>query len=175
MPTFFPRQTIEIRLEEPKAFRKFSFSLVEMAIVTGVLLRVYRLFTLTHGSDNWFYIGGAFLIGFAVLFGMLTAHLANYPLHQYAWRAPLFALVEVAAEMTTSAILIAVGHERNGSVAAHWDDWGGMAIGTLSRRGIAIIIWTLILAGVIAIVRRTKLVEEEEDETEEEITRTDNR
>ena len=47
MPTFFPRQTIEIRFEEPKAFRKFSFSLVEMAIVTGVLLRIYRLFVLT--------------------------------------------------------------------------------------------------------------------------------
>jgi hypothetical protein len=166
MPTFFPRHTVEIRLEEPKAFRKFSYSLVEMAIVTGVLLRVYRLFTLTHGSDNWFYIGSVFAIGFAVLLGMLTAHLANYPLHQYAWRAPLFALVEVAAEMVTSALLIAVGHERNGSVAAHWDDWGGMAIGTLTRRGIAIILWTLILAGVIAIVRRTKLVEEEEDEPE---------
>jgi hypothetical protein len=162
--TFFPRQTLEIRIEEPKAFRKFSFSLLEMAIVTGVLLRVYRLFTLTHGSDNWIYIGGAFAVGIAVLLGMLTAHLANYPVHQYAWRAPLFALVEVAAEMVTSALLISVGHERNGSVAAHWDDWGGMAIGTLSRRGSAIILWAAILAGVIAIVRRTHLVKEEEDE-----------
>lgn len=163
MPTFFPRQTLEIRLEEPKAFRKFSFSLLEMAIVTGVLLRVYRLFALTHGSDNWFYIGAAFAIGFALLFGMLTAHLANYPLHQYAWRALAFAGIEVAAEMAVSAILIAVGHERNGSAAAHWSDWGAMALGTLWRRGIAIVLWTSILAGVIAIVRRTKLVQEEEE------------
>jgi len=106
MPAFFPRHTVEIRLEEPKAFRKFSYSLVEMAIVTGVLLRVYRLFTLTHGSDNWLYIGSVFAIGFAILLGMLTAHLANYPLHQYSWRAPLFVLVEVIAEMATSALLI---------------------------------------------------------------------
>src|SRR5215218_7881181 len=123
MPTFFPRHTVELRFEEPKAFRRFSYSLVEMAIVTGVLVRVYRLLTLTHGSDDWFYIGSVFAIGFAILLGMVTAHLANYPLHQYAWRAPVFALVEVAAEMATSALLIAVGHERNGSVAAHWDDW----------------------------------------------------
>src|SRR4051794_33755626 len=131
MPTFFPRQTLQIRIEEPKAFLKFSFSLIALAIVTGVLLRVYRLFTVTQGSDNWFYLGGAFAVGFAVLLGMLTAHLANYPLHQYVWRAPLFAVVEVAAEMVTSALLIAVGHERNGSVAAHWDDWGYMALQTL--------------------------------------------
>ncbi len=42
MPNFFPIQTSELKFEEPKAFRRFSFSLVEMALVTGVLLRVYR-------------------------------------------------------------------------------------------------------------------------------------
>ena len=35
----FRDTTIELRVEEPKAFRRFSFSLVEMAIVTGILLR----------------------------------------------------------------------------------------------------------------------------------------
>src|SRR3954465_2583627 len=109
MPTFFPRQTIEHRLEEPNWARKFSFSLGEMAVVTGVLLRVYRVFVLTHGSNNWLYLGGVFVIGFGFLLGMLTAHLANYPLHQYLWRAPAFAAVEVAAEMVTSALLIYIG------------------------------------------------------------------
>src|SRR5215212_6222487 len=116
MPTFFPRQTIELRLEEPKAFRKFSFSLVEMAIVTGVLLRFYRALVLTHGSNNWLYLGGAFAVGMAFLLGMLTAHLANYPLHQYLWRAPAFAAIEVAAEMGASALLIYLGYEANGTV-----------------------------------------------------------
>src|SRR3982751_2871389 len=128
MPTFFPRQTIELRLEEPKAFRKFSFSLLEMAVVTGVLLRVYRVLVLTHGSNNWLYIGGSIAVGLIFLLGMLTAHLANYPLHQYVWRAPAFAFLEVAAEMVVSALLIAVGHEANGTVRAHWDDWVGLGL-----------------------------------------------
>src|SRR6185436_14090467 len=166
MPTFFPRQTLEIRIEEPKAFRKFSFSLVEMAIVTGVLLRIYRLFVLTHGSDNWLYLGGVFAVGFGFLLGMLTAHLANYPLHQYLWRAPAFALIEVAAEMATSALLISLGREANGSVRAHSDDWVGMGLNALWVRGLSIVLWGLILAGAVQIVRRT-IVHEEADDIEE--------
>ena len=59
MPSFFPRHTVELRIEEPKAFRKFSFSLVEMAVVTGVLIRIFRMLVLTHGSNNWLYLGGS--------------------------------------------------------------------------------------------------------------------
>src|SRR5947207_12261465 len=105
MPSFFPTHTTEFHLEEPKAFRRFSFSLVEMALVTGVLVRIYRLLTLTHGSNNWIYIGVVVSFGLLFILGMLTAHLANYPLHQYLWRAPAFALIEVGAEMATSALL----------------------------------------------------------------------
>src|SRR3954447_12253570 len=128
MPSFFPRQTVELRFEEPKAFRRFSFSLVEMALVTGVLMRVYRVVVLTHGSNNWLYIGGTITLGLLFLLGMLTAHLANYPLHQYVWRAPAFAGIEVLAEMVVSALLIAAGHEANGTVRAHWDDWVGLGL-----------------------------------------------
>lgn len=162
MPTFFPRQTIELRLEEPQAFRKISFSLVEMAIVTGVLLRIYRVIILTHGSNHWLYVAGVFALGMIFLLGMLTAHLANYPLHQYLWRAPAFALVEVAAEMATSALLLALGREANGSVRAHWDDWVGMGLNALLIRGIAIVLWGLILAGVVQLVRRTIVHEDDE-------------
>ena len=132
---YFPRQTIEFRLEEPKAFRRFSFSLIEMALVTGVLLRVYRVVVLTHGSNNWLYIGGSVAIGVLFLLGMLTAHLANYPIHHYVWRGPAFAGIEVLAEMGVSALLIMVGHEANGTVRAHWDDWLGMGLMlSLSKR-----------------------------------------
>lgn len=162
MPSFFPTQTSELKFEEPKAFRRFSFSLVEMALVTGVLLRVYRVLVLTHGSNNWLYIGGSIAIGLLFLLGMATAHLANYPLHQYVWRAPTFAFVEVLAEMGVSALLIAVGHEANGTVRAHWDDWVGLGLNALLYRGLAIILWCAILAGVIQIVRRTIVHEDEE-------------
>src|SRR5262249_1886696 len=148
-PTFFPRETLEYRTHEPKAFRKFSFSLVEMAIVTGILLRLYRVVVLTHGINNWIYFGGTVALGAIFLFGAVTAHLANFPLHQYVWRAPAFALVEVAAEMATSAVLIALRRERNGSVPAHWDDWIGMSLNALLVRGLPIVIWGLLLAGVV--------------------------
>ncbi|MGH7616585.1 MAG: hypothetical protein ACREPM_05095 [Gemmatimonadaceae bacterium] len=164
MPTFFPRTTIELRLEEPKTFRKISFSIVEMAIVTGILLRVYRVLVLTHSLSNWLYLGVTVAVGVAFLLGAVTAHLANYPLHQYFWRAPVFALIEVSAEMATSALLIALRHERNGSVPAHWDDWFGMLRNALLVRGLSIVIWAVILAGVVQIVRRTIVHEEDEPE-----------
>src|SRR5690242_16790317 len=162
MPSFFPNQTIEFKLEEPQAFRRFSFSLVEMAIVTGVVVRLLRLIALTHGSNNWLYLASTFSLGLIFLVGMLTAHLANYPLHQYLWRAPLFAAIEVAAEMATSALLIAVGKEANGTVRAHWDDWVGMSLNALLFRGLAIVVWGLILAGIVQLVRRTIVHEDAE-------------
>jgi len=162
MATFFPRQTIELRLEEPKAFRRFSFSLAEMAIVTGILTRLYRVLILTHGSNHWLYLVSVGLVGVIFLIGMLTAHLANYPLHQYLWRAPAFAAIEVAAEMVTSALLIWLGREANGTVRAHWDDWIGMAWNALLIRGLIIILWGLILAGVVNLVQRAGVKEDDE-------------
>jgi hypothetical protein len=166
MPSFFPRETLELHIEEPKAFRKFSFSLVEMAIVTGILLRLYRVIVLTHALNNWLFLGATVAVGAVFLFGAVTAHLANYPLHQYFWRAPVFALIEVAAEMATSAALIALHRERNGSVPAHWDDWAGMSLNALLVRGLPIVIWGLLLAGVVQLVRRTIVHEEEDVELE---------
>jgi hypothetical protein len=162
MPSFFPNTTVEIKIEEPQAFRRFSLSLAEMAIVTGVLVRILRLLALTHGSNNWFYLGSMLAVGLIFLLGMLTAHLANYPLHQYLWRAPVFALIEVATEMATSALLLALGREANGTVRAHWDDWVGMGLNALLYRGLAIVVWGLILAGVVQLVRRTIVHEDDE-------------
>src|SRR6266581_2782964 len=154
MPSFFPKHTTEFKHLEPRAFRRFSFSLAEMAIVTGVLLRVYRVVVLSHGASNWLYFGGTFAIGVLFLLGMATAHLANYPLHQYLWRAPVFALIEVVAEMATSALLISLGREANGTVRAHWDDWLGMGVNALLTRGLMIVFWGVALAGVVQLVRR---------------------
>jgi hypothetical protein len=161
MATFFPRQTIQLHIEEPRAFRRFSFSLVEMALVTGVLVRLYRVVILTHGSNHWLYLTGVTGAGVIFLLGMLSAHLANYPIRHYVWRAPTFALIEVAAEMATSALLIALGHEANGTVRAHWDDWVGMALNALLYRGLGIVLWGLILAGVVSLVHRVGVHEDE--------------
>ena len=58
MSDFFPQHTITMRIEEPKAFRRFSRSLVEMALITGVLIRVFRSLALTHGPGGWIYVWG---------------------------------------------------------------------------------------------------------------------
>lgn len=162
MTQFFPRKTTEIRIHEPRSFRRLSYSLVEMALVTGVVVRAYRLLILTHGGNNWLYLGATFALGAIFFLGMVTAHLANFPLHQYVWRAPAFAGIEVAAEMVVSALLIAIRHEANGTVRAHWDDWLGMGVNALLIRGTAIVIWAAILAGSVQLVRRT-VVHEDED------------
>jgi len=164
--SFFPRQTIEWHIEEPRAFRRLSLSLVEMALLTGVLLHVYRSYVLTRGATGWLLFGGALAVGILFLLFMTTAHLANFPIQKWAWRAPAFAVIEWAGEMVTSLLLIWIGREPYGSVRAEFHDWPSMAMGTLATRGSIILIWSLLLAGIVQIVRRV-MAESLEEEKEE--------
>ena len=99
-----------------------------------------------------------------LLLGMATAHLANYPIHRWVWRAPLFVVMESAGEMLTSLLLLGIGREPYGTRRAELSDWPAMAAGTLLTRGVAVIVWALILAGVVMLVRRTIVMEEPEPE-----------
>ena len=161
--SFFPRQTVEWHIQEPRAFRRLSLSLVEMSLVTGILLHVYRAYVLTHRANGWLFFGGSLAFGLLFLLFMTTAHLANFPIQKWAWRAPTFALLECASEMVTSLLLIWIGREPLGSARAEWHDWAGMAMGTLATRGLLILLWSLLLAGIVQIVRRVMAgaVEEE--------------
>lgn len=164
MPDLFPIHTATMRIEEPKAFRRFSLSLVEMAIITGVLVRVYRSLVLTHGSTTFGYIAGTMTVAIVFLIFMATAHLANYPLHHWLWRAPAFAGLEVVGEMLTSLFLIWVSREPNGTVRAHFEDWPGMVSRALLYRGLIVVAWSLVLAAVVAFVRSRGVVREEADD-----------
>jgi uncharacterized PurR-regulated membrane protein YhhQ (DUF165 family) len=75
-------------------------------------------------------------------------------------------LIECAGEMATSLLLIWFGREPYGSVRAELHDWASMAMGTLATRGLMILVWTLLLAGIVQIVRRTMAgaLEEEKEE-----------
>jgi hypothetical protein len=161
---FFPKHTITMRIEEPKAFRRFSLSLVEMALITGLLVRVYRSLVLTHGSSSFLYIAGTITVGLVFIVGMATAHLANYPLHHWLWRAPAFAALEVVGEMATSLFLIWLGREPNGTVRAHFDDWPSMLVRAALFTGLVVTIWSLMLAGIVQLVRSRGLVKEEADD-----------
>ena len=164
MTSFFPRHSVEWRLEEPQAFRRLSISLVEMALLTGVVLRVLRALTFTHGRASWLFYGAAFLVGLLVLLGMTTAHLANWTLRSWVWRAPLFALVEVAGEMATSLLLIALRREPEGAVRAEFHDWPSMALRAFLQSELSICLWAALLAGVILFVRRSGIAEGVEEE-----------
>ncbi|HET7631559.1 MAG TPA: hypothetical protein VFK16_04500 [Gemmatimonadaceae bacterium] len=154
MAQFFPRHTSEFRVDDAQAFRRLSFNLVEMALVTGVVLRLYRSVVLTHESDAmWVYVVGI-ILGPIILCTMATGHLANFPLRRWTWRAPTFALVVVVGEMATSLLLIAVGREPTGTARAGFQDWPGMALSTLWTREILVCGWALLLALVVTVVRR---------------------
>src|SRR3954468_9051442 len=105
-----------MRIEEPKAFRRFSLSLVEMALITGVLVRVYRSLVLTHGSAGFGYIAATMPLAIVFIVFMSRGHLANSPRHPWRWRAPAFAASEVVGEMPTSLFLIWTSREPNGTV-----------------------------------------------------------
>lgn len=170
MPTYFPRHTVAWKVEEPPAFRKLTLSLPEMAIVTGVVVRLIRAVALTHGSSgNWIFFGGMFALGAVVLFGMLTAHLGNYTIRHWAWRAPAFALIESAAGMLTSLLLIALQREPMGSSRAQFGDWWSMATATLLRHFVGICLFAFLLAGVVQFVRWLLLKREHREHTAEAI------
>ena len=158
MPSFFPRNTIEWRLEEPPAFRRLSLSLLEMALLTGVALRAIRALTFILGRASWLYYGLLFTLGTLFLIGMTTAHLANFPVRTWSWRAPLFALVEVVGEMSTSLLLIALGYEPEGTARAEFHDWPSMALRALQQSELSICLWALLLAGAIISVRRSGMI-----------------
>lgn len=159
MSSFFPRHSVEWRLEEPPAFRRLSLSLVEMALLAGIVLRLLRALTFMHGRASWLFYGAAFAIGLLILLGMTTAHLANWTLRSWLWRAPLFAFVETVGEMATSLLLIAVRRESNGAVRAEFNDWPSMALRALLQSELSICLWAALLAGVIVFVRRSGIAE----------------
>ena len=170
MSTFFPKNTVQWHFEEPTVIRKFSLSVTEMAVLTGITLRLYRALVNTHGSTSWLWLAGSIALPVLVVCAMATVHLANYPVHRWVFRAPLFALIEVAAESATSLVLIWFGREPTGSARAEWSDWLPMTWQTLWPRMLEVCGWALILAGVVSIVRRTILREQKvEEEVVEDI------
>lgn len=163
MSTFFPKHTIHWHIEEPTVLRRFSLSLWEMALITGVVLRLYRAVVLNYGATTWIWLA-ALGVGVLLFCAMATMHLANYPMRRWVWRAPLFALLEVTSESVTSLLLIWLGREPQGSARAEWSDWPSMAAGTLFTRELTVLAWTAVLAVVVTVVRRVVLRESEADE-----------
>ena len=170
MRGFFPTHSGIWKLEEPPAFRRLSMSLIEMAAITGVVLRLYRLLVYAQWPiQNILFVAAALGFGFIVLFGMATLHLGNYPVHHWLWRAPLFSVVEAATESIVSLGLIALGREPLGAAQAQLSDWLGVARGILFVRVLSVCAFTLLLAGVVQLVRYLLLRREHREHTLEHV------
>ena len=146
-------------LEEPAAVARIARSPVELALITGVVIRLFRAVVLTHGEISSSYLFAALVLGTLFLLGMATLHLGRFPVREWPWRAPLFAVFETAGEMAVSLVLISLHREPWGTARAEFMDWQPMATGVLFWRLIAVCFWALLLGTTVQFVRSRVLKE----------------
>jgi hypothetical protein len=160
---FFPLDTHDWHIHEPAPIRRLSLSLVGMAVVAGVVIRLYRLMVLAYAGGGWLALG--IIGGWIILLALATLHLGNYPVRHWLWRAPLFGAVEAATELAVSAALTAAGLERMGTAYAHWHDWWQSLTWVLVTRVVVVCLFAALLAGVVQIVRYALLKREHREHT----------
>lgn len=154
MAQFFPRHTADWRIDEPAAFRKVSLSLVEMALLAGIALRLYRAIVLgVAARSGWVALGAGVALGVIFLMGMTAAHLGNYSVQRWVWRAPAFGALVGVVESGTSLLLTMLGREPLGSVRATLGDWPTTAVTLVITRTVAVSAFALLLAFVVQGVR----------------------
>lgn len=173
MSAFFPRQTVQWKLEEPPAFRRLSLSVWEMAIVAGITLRLVRAIWLRQGDLGTVSTFAYFAVVATIYLGLLTAHVGNFTIRQWPWRVALFVAIEVAAEALVSLLLISLGREPYGSALARYEDWWPLVVSGFWWRIVAAALFALVLAGIVTAVRtalyRQDEVEAMDREADEEI------
>jgi len=142
-------------------WHRIAGSLVEMAILTGVVVRILHVVAHAHGTDlDWHAFVGSFILVPVILLALATVHLAQYPLPQWLWRAPLFAVVESTVEALASLALIYLGRERWGTGRAELGDWPAMAGEIYLSRFLMVCLFALVLGLVAQFVRRRELAHE---------------
>jgi zinc transporter ZupT len=166
MSPFFPESSFTASRVD-SALRRVPRSLIPMALITGIVVHSYIWLVLARASTGfgWVALLLAFAGRFVLLLGLATVYLANHPVRQWIWKAPLFALAEGAVEALMVAALIAVRVERIGTEHAHRHDWVSIVADILLYHGIAILVFSLILALVVQTVRYALLKHEHREST----------
>ncbi|HEY8852465.1 MAG TPA: hypothetical protein VIM36_09810 [Gemmatimonadaceae bacterium] len=139
--------------EEPAAFTRIARSPIELAMITGVIIRLFRAVVLTHGTATSSYLVASLVLGTLFLLGMATLHLGRFPVREWPWRAPLFAIFETAGEMLVSLVLIALHREPWGTARAEFVDWQAMATGVVFWRVLGVSVWALLLGTTVSFIR----------------------
>jgi hypothetical protein len=146
-------KTSEWDFEEPAAFTRIARSPVELALITGVVMRLFRAVVLTQGNASSSFLGAALVLGTLFLLGMATLHLGRFPVREWPWRAPLFAVFETAGEMAVSLLLIWLHREPWGTARAEFTDWQPMVTGVLFWRVLGVSAWALLLGTTVSFIR----------------------
>ena len=145
--------------EEPAAFTRIARSPIELAMITGVIIRLFRAVVLTHGTATSSYLVASLVLGTLFLLGMATLHLGRFPVREWPWRAPLFAVFETAGEMLVSLVLISLHREPWGTARAEFVDWQAMATGVVFWRVLGVSLWALLLGVTVSFIRGRVLKE----------------
>src|SRR5687768_1602456 len=88
-----------LTMREPPAFTRLARSLFDMALVTGIVARIYRALVLSRAeSPTGTYVVVTLSIGAIFILLMASLHLGRFALRDWLWRAPAFAALEGAAE-----------------------------------------------------------------------------
>ena len=153
MSRFFPRDVVQWGEQQLHPLRAFAIRTIEPAGITGLVLRAYRALVLS-AAMNPLALLASFLLGVLFLCGMLTWHLGNYPVRRWPMRLAMFLVIEVAAEVGMSSLLLGFGRERFGSRVAGWGDWWPMAGQTLVERSVVMILYAVVLAFSVQLVRK---------------------
>jgi hypothetical protein len=163
---FFPERTFAGKRVD-SFLSRIPRSLIPMALITGIVVHSYIWLVLARASVSfgWIALLLAFSGRFVLLLGLATVYLGNHPVRQWIWRVPLFALAECTVEAAMVAILIRVRAERIGTEHAQQRDWWSIASDILIYHGIAIIVFSAILAVVVQTVRYALLKHEHRDTT----------
>lgn len=156
MAQFFPRDVVQWSEEHLHPLRAFALRTLEPAAITGLVLRVYRALLLgATATAGWLPFVGGITVAILFLCGMLTWHLGNFPVSRWPMRVLAFVIIEAVAEMGMSSLLIGIHRERFGARVAEWGDWWPMAFQTLTERGVLLVLFALVLAASVQLVRRT--------------------
>jgi hypothetical protein len=172
MTRFFPDRTSEYRAIAPQSLRHVTLSVVEMAVLTGIMIRLYRALALSRAeSGDFMYLAITFAVGMILLLGLVTMHLGNFPVRHWLWRAPTFAVIEAATEALVSLGLIALGKEPMGTLQATFGDWPALVARTCIWRVSSICIFALVLAATVQLTRYILLRREHREHTLETVHR----
>jgi hypothetical protein len=150
----FPRHTIAWKIEHKTRLRRVALSLPWYGLGCGAVLRAYRWLVLALiAPAAWGSILFTITIGIALICGLAAAHLANFTLRTWRWRAPLLGAFFGLGESLASLVLTLLGQERMGRSLATLAEWPATLLNVVLTRTVIVSLFALALGAVVVGLR----------------------